>query len=81
MLCRTYITALPWSVKEMKLGKVAKTQHCTARRVWSREQDPILFPFKNPRFLLLDHIAYKTRMVIAVARLALQACGEDQMRQ
>lgn len=62
-----------------KLGKVGKTQ-LTARRVGSREQVPNSVSLQSSRVLLLDHIAYKTRMVIAVARLALQACGGDQMR-
>lgn len=36
---------------------------------------------QSPGYFLLDHIAYKMKMVITVALLALQACGEDQMRQ
>lgn len=36
---------------------------------------------QSPGCFLLDHIAYKVGMVIIVALLALQACGENQMRQ
>ena len=43
--------------------------------------EPYSVFLQNPGYSLLDHTAYKMGLVITVALPALQACGEDQMRQ